>query len=595
MNCVGVNIGANAYETIEMNEGQHNHAPANTVVPVGFWETSSNVYEKPISKFHGEISDTLSPKGASLQEYEKSKIQSNKTETKCVQKRSFSKLNIIWVCVFVILAALAIVFAILYFRKDQKEKEEVYQVPVAKSPLGTFPNPASSCIELRDAGFKNGIYVIKTTLKSFEAYCDMLAAGGGWILAATINNINFNTTGANGGSWFLMTSNNHQNYLNYQNWMNTNTFGTFDNCTRSDFKSQAYSEYQGKDIMLRHVLNQTPLGASREQVFLQYQTENGFMKDYGGNLHNLFNNHYPLKPTSVFYPKINLMLDRFVAQSSEIRNHISDFYYYDYSIHSSGLFDDKVYASHGMVVYSSTTQSCYPSSYKANCQLGSFRYGLDYTCDLGNMFRSSRKTHPFIALFAVGNFDHCFSNINLWVLSFRPNTDSIHLYKGNQTLNNFFLHYEAQCRYGSSHASLCDVWFYVINTENWNSSAAPTTEPYKITHSSHYYFGWRIREAVSNTLFGYTMIARKNGVLIPGKEIKAVMYKILEIISETDHFCPNCSYDDVISVPVQFSIGNDLVVNSMLPPGVKPLPTGFVQFRAYGRAGSVYAMCPAVK
>nr|CAB3257380.1 intelectin-like protein [Phallusia mammillata] len=59
---------------------------------------------------------------------------------------------------------------------------------------------------------------------------------------------------------------------------------------------------------------------------------------------------------------------------------------------------------------------------------------------------------------------------------------------------------------------------------------------------------------------------------------------------------PDCTYDDdVLSVPVQFSIGNDSVVNSMLPPSVNPLPTGFVQLRAYGRTGSVYAMCPAVQ
>nr|CAB3263286.1 uncharacterized protein LOC108950076 [Phallusia mammillata] len=132
--------------------------------------------------------------------------------------------------------------------------------------------------------------------------------------------------------------------------------------------------------------------------------------------------------------------------------------------------------------------------------------------------------------------------------------------------------------------------------QNWNSFGTPLTEPYNYISSRSYRFGWRIREAVSNTLFGYTMVSRKNATLITKTVINAVSYKILETVSESDNFCPDCTYDDdVLSVPVQFSIGNGSVVNSKLPPSVKPLPTGFVQFRAYGRTGSVYAMCPAVK
>lgn len=37
-----------------------------------------------------------------------------------------------------------------------------------KLPFGTYPNPASSCIQLRDLGFPEGIYVIKIQSRPFE-------------------------------------------------------------------------------------------------------------------------------------------------------------------------------------------------------------------------------------------------------------------------------------------------------------------------------------------------------------------------------------------------------------------------------------------
>nr|CAB3257370.1 intelectin-1-like [Phallusia mammillata] len=153
-------------------------------------------------------------------------------------------------------------------------------------------------------------------------------------------------------------------------------------------------------------------------------------------------------------------------------------------------------------------QYCYPYNYRSNCQNGNIKYGLGNGCNLGNIMSSSRKMYPFFALFAVGNFDHCFSSLSFEVNTYRSAVDSQVVYKGNHTFNNFFLHYEAQCRYGTTNASLCDVWFYVTNFEDWKSSKTLNIGLRNSQYSTYYYFGWRISEAVSNTLFGYTMISR---------------------------------------------------------------------------------------
>nr|CAB3262707.1 uncharacterized protein LOC100182049 [Phallusia mammillata] len=560
MNYGGVNIDANAYETIQMNEGQNHHVPE-------FWETSSNVYEKPISKFHRENGDTSSTPGAFVQEYENVKIQSKRSEKKCVQKPSFSKLSIMLVCVIVILAALAIVFGMFYFMKDQNEREKVNEtprttgrtslntteyvttkptfasqttgqtalnrtkyvttkkpfaplttgqikfnttesLPAAKSPLGTFPNPARSCVELRDSGFKDGIYVIKTSLKSFEVYCDMIAAGGGWILAATINDRNFNMTEAYGGSWFVAMSNNYQNYMNYQNWMNRNYFGTFATCTRSDFKSQAYFEYKASDIMLRHVPNKAPLEVSREQSFLQYQTENEFLQMYGGNLLGIFNDHYPIKPRNGSSLDVISIMDRLEAKSTEITRLINDFHFYDYGSLSHLLNDSEIFGTRdGMRIFFSTIGNCSGDT----CGSKFIYYGSDVGCENGNVMRSSRKMHPFIALFDVRNKKHCLNQFRFILYSRRTDADSKVEYRGNHTINNFFLYYDAHCRYGTSYASLCDVWFYVLNTEDWKSSKNPNITLTSYSNSTSYNFEWTINEPVFNTLFGYTMVSRKNG------------------------------------------------------------------------------------
>nr|CAB3262769.1 uncharacterized protein LOC100183062 [Phallusia mammillata] len=284
-------------ETIVFKEVQNTKNIPNTINEEN-QETFFNVYARSSTDAYEEPIESTRPVAVTQQVIEPAKRQlslqsGEKSHKNSSEKQKTLTLTVVLVSAVGILAALGLFFGILNFIDTQNQNEEIYES--TKPPFGTSLNPARSCVDLRDAGFKDGFYVIQPSLKSFEVYCDMIAAGGGWILASTVNNI---MPESDDQSWFLTTNDNHQNNFNHQNWMNTNTFGTYENCTKSDFKSEAYFEYQGKDILLRHVPNQTPLEASREQSFLQYQTENSFMGYYGGNLHRIFDIYYPLKQTN---------------------------------------------------------------------------------------------------------------------------------------------------------------------------------------------------------------------------------------------------------------------------------------------------------
>lgn len=48
--------------------------------------------------------------------------------------------------------------------------------------LGTQKKPASSAIELRDAGYDSGLYYINWGGTPYQVYCEMDLGGGGWIM-----------------------------------------------------------------------------------------------------------------------------------------------------------------------------------------------------------------------------------------------------------------------------------------------------------------------------------------------------------------------------------------------------------------------------
>jgi len=47
--------------------------------------------------------------------------------------------------------------------------------------------------------------------------------------------------------------------------------------------------------MLWHVPNDVPVSRWNERSFLQYYTQNNFLKTYGGNLRVLFSKYFPLE------------------------------------------------------------------------------------------------------------------------------------------------------------------------------------------------------------------------------------------------------------------------------------------------------------
>lgn len=69
--------------------------------------------------------------------------------------------------------------------------------------LGTLQNPATSAVQLYNAGFRtDGLYYINlSTLGVRQVYCDLNTAGGGWMHAGTFSDNNEGNTDGAGHIW----------------------------------------------------------------------------------------------------------------------------------------------------------------------------------------------------------------------------------------------------------------------------------------------------------------------------------------------------------------------------------------------------------
>ncbi len=101
--------------------------------------------------------------------------------------------------------------------------------------LGSKGMPADSCKALKaaDATLKSGKYWLSAGGKTFETWCDMTTAGGGWTLAATVANSDaMNWTHSSG------------------NWESKAPFGAPSPTSNADFKSQAFGSLGANEILI---------------------------------------------------------------------------------------------------------------------------------------------------------------------------------------------------------------------------------------------------------------------------------------------------------------------------------------------------------
>jgi hypothetical protein len=108
--------------------------------------------------------------------------------------------------------------------------------------LGTGTScPAESCaaILVDQPSASDGDYVLETRAgATYETTCDMTRDSGGWTLVGSVVNE------------AAVTGSHDRNWDTYAVWTDTTTFGALADIESADFKSEAYSEVAGDDLMI---------------------------------------------------------------------------------------------------------------------------------------------------------------------------------------------------------------------------------------------------------------------------------------------------------------------------------------------------------
>merc|ERR1711881_275888 len=86
-----------------------------------------------------------------------------------------------------------------------------------------------------------------------------------------------------------------ENNSESRNWSNSNVFGNVEAATSSDYKSPAFNNLLGSDVMVWHVPNDTPASEWSSQATLKYYTDNQFLANYGGTLQSVYRKYVPMK------------------------------------------------------------------------------------------------------------------------------------------------------------------------------------------------------------------------------------------------------------------------------------------------------------
>ncbi|XP_068103129.1 intelectin-1-like [Hyperolius riggenbachi] len=153
-----------------------------------------------------------------------------------------------------------------------------------------YHNRYRSCKEIKsNSNARDGIYTLTTEHGiSYQTFCDMTTAGGGWTLVASVHENNIYGKCTVGDRWSSQQGNNPNYPEGDGNWANYNTFGSADGATSDDYKNPGYYDIPADNVGIWHVPNKTPLSEWKFSSILRYHTEENILSDHGGNLFNLY-------------------------------------------------------------------------------------------------------------------------------------------------------------------------------------------------------------------------------------------------------------------------------------------------------------------
>lgn len=154
-----------------------------------------------------------------------------------------------------------------------------------------------SCKEIKDTFSENedGIYhLITASGVVYQTFCDMTTAGGGWTLVASVHENDVLGKCTKGDRWSSQNGDNPDKPEGDKTWANKVTFGAPDAATDDDYKNPGYYDIKAKDVSVWHVPNNEDMEVWSNSSFLRYHTETHFLRNYGGNLYQLFKRH-PLR------------------------------------------------------------------------------------------------------------------------------------------------------------------------------------------------------------------------------------------------------------------------------------------------------------
>nr|XP_039256392.1 uncharacterized protein LOC120333109 [Styela clava] len=267
--------------------------------------------------------------------------------------------------------------------------------------------------------------------------------------------------------------------------------------------------------MIWHVPSELSLSAMKQEAYLRYRTTNKFMKNYGGNLKNLYGKHFPLKSKKLDSPAEDV-LEALATKAGNIRRQIPDWYDYTYGDNPTQINDEKMYSSYGNEV---SATGC-----------GTITYGRIEKRSEG-YFCGSRMTKPFLFVQVISNEMRTYSNIHTQVQSYRPNSNEAFTSLSNNITNgDYKLQYHSLQFSSPGIPTACEFHFVVSNI-NWGSVEPSKFErTYQHNPSTYRKNKYEIDGYPSNVVMGYILLARDNGQNISTEHTDQVANIILESI-----------------------------------------------------------------
>jgi len=472
---------------------------------------------------------------------------------------------------------------------------------------------ATSCFALRSEGVTaSGFYKIRPSKSSStsEVYCDMSSVGGGWTLVASVHENNIYgkcTAGDNwscdqGSSVQLLRNNGTYIVQGSSSWSNYRVFGTAASATSADFKSAAYFESTGSDVMIWHVPNDTPASSWSSEATLKYYTNNQFLSQYGGNLQTLYKKYVPMTPKPADEVSLNGLASVFSAlnetSTAQLKGIIPDFYLYNYDY--SGPWNHIGDGGNDM----------FDNGNRVSYKIGSspftpMTYGEYYRHSTQQVEVGTKTGWPFAAIMWVGNRGGAEDAFGLSVAS-GTGADSAgnsETNSGTVEIDGMTCHYQYFNVYGAGDPSICKVFFYMSSPTLWNS-VAPTTFDFpdwtrgqtdNLVHTA------RISGSPEGIMLGYTLLSRSSGQAVTEAMVRGVLTAAMHTMSRFNDIAIssdfNCSSgNDVITSPVTYIVGSNDVVMQGIPPDQKSqVEAGFIQFGAFDDKGVPNALCPGVR